>query len=303
MPQLLEISSLLISSPGSLITGDGQLEFNDYVLGDDVITFLEEINGWEDLPAVDSSNTLRPSSHGAWVGKKLLGQRIITWKGRFAASREDWETEIKRLRSAFSPALGTEEYTIVIRTRTETKMSFGTVTARAIPMNYQYGYYGAQVTIQFECSDPRRYSLGENTVFISMPSLTTDGLDYPLVYPLDYGAEITASQLIVLNDGDAPSPVTLNFVGPVTNPVLINQTTGERLGFDIVLAEEDTLTVDTRLGTVLLNGTADRLYTRTLTSSPILGFDLQPGENDMQAIADEWEAGSGIEIVYRDATF
>lgn len=303
MPELLEISSIMISSPGSLITGDGQLEFNDYVLGDDNTTFLEEINGWEDLPPVDSSNTLRPSSHGAWVGKKLLGQRIITWKGRFSTSREEWADEIKRLRGAFSPALGTEELTIVVRTRDEMKMAFGTVTARAIPMNYAYGYYGAQVTIQFECSDPRRYSLGENTVFISMPDLVTAGLEYPLTYPLEYGAEITPSQLIILNDGDAPSPVTLNFIGPATNPMLINQTTGERLGFDITLAAEDVLTVDTRIGTVLLNGTADRLYTRTLTSSPILGFDLIPGENDMQAVSDEWETGSGIEIIYRDATF
>lgn len=303
MPELLEMSMILISSPGSLITGDGQLEFNDYVLGDDVVTFLEEINGWEDLPPVDSSNTLRPSSHGAWVGKKLLGQRIITWKGRFAASRSDWEAEIKRLRRAFSPTLGTEELTIVVRSRNETYMAFGTVTARAIPMNYQYSYYGAQVTIQFECSDPRRYSLGENTVFIAMPNQISAGLDYPLVYPLEYGAEVTPSQLIVFNDGDAPTPLTLNFIGPATNPSLINQTTGERLAFDIVLAAEDTLTVNTRLGTVLLNGTADRLYTRTLTSSPILSFDLEPGENDMKAIADEWETGSGIEIIYRDATF
>lgn len=296
-------SMLLVSSPGSLITGDGQLEFNDYLLGDDSVTFLEEITGWEDLPSVDSSNTLRPASHGAWVGKKLLGQRIITWKGRFAASREDWNTEILRLREAFTTPLGTEELTIVVSTRDEQMVAFGTVSARQIPMNYRYGYYGAELTLQFECSDPRRYSLGENSVFISMPALTEAGLVYPLVYPLDYGADTEPSQLIVNNTGNAPTPMIMNFVGPVTNPTLINQTTGQRLGFDIVLTADDVLTVNTRLGTVLLNDTADRLYTRTLTSSPVLGFDLVPGENDMQAIASEWEAGAGVEIIYRDATF
>lgn len=299
----LMMSMLLISSPGYLITGDGQLEFNDYLLGDDVTTFMESITGWEDLPDIDSSNTLRPSSHGAWVGKKLLGQRILNWVGRFAAEPEFWQDEIQRLRTAFAPALGTEELTIVVRTRTETKMVYGTVVKRQIPVDYEYSYYGARLSIQFECSDPRRYSLGENSVFISMPDLVTDGLDYPLVYPLDYGMEATPSQLIVTNNGDAPTPVTLNFTGPVTNPVLVNQTTGQRLGFDIVLTGDEVLTVNTRLGTVLLDGTADRLYTRTLDSSPILGFQLLPGENDMQAIATEWEAGAGIEIIYRDATF
>lgn len=294
---------LLISSPGSLITGDGQLEYNEYILGDDTNTFLEEITGWEDLPSIDSSNTLRPASHGAWVGKKLAGQRIITWKGRFAPSATDWETEIIRLRAAFGLVSGTEELTISVRTRDEILVCFGTVSARQIPMNYRYSYYGADLSIQFECSDPRRYSRGENSVFISMPALTSDGLDYPLVYPLDYGATPTPSSLIVTNAGDAPAPVELNFVGPVTNPTLINQTTGGRLGFEITLAADETLTVNTRLGTVVLNGTVDRLYTRTLTSSPILGFDLLPGQNEMQAIAEDWETGAGIEIVYRDATF
>lgn len=305
MPQLLELTALSISSPGSLITDDGQLEFNEqYVLGDNVNTFMQSIDGWEDLPSVDSSNTLRPASHGAWVGKKLVGQRIITWTGRFSTeNREDWETAIENLKSAFNVPVGVEESTIVVRTRNTVGMCFGTVSARMIPLDYQYSYYGATVKIQFECSDPRKYSLGEHSVFISMPSESTDGLDYPLVYPLDYGAEVLASQLIVNNTGSAPTPVILNFTGPVTNPVLINQTTQERLGFDIVLTMDDVLTVDTRLGTVLLNGTADRLYTRTLTSTPILSFDLQAGENDMQAIADDWDPGAGVEILYRDATF
>lgn len=299
----LPMSMLLISSPGDLITSDGQLEFNDYILGDDVSTFMESITGWEDLPDIDSSNTLRPASHGAWVGKKLLGQRIITWVGRFAPEPELWEDEIVRLRTAFSPALGTEELTIVVRTRTETKMVFGTVVKRQIPVDYSYSYYGARLSIQFECSDPRRYSLGENSVFISMPALVSDGLDYPLVYPLDYGLVPEASQLMVTNAGDAPTPVTLRFYGPVTNPVLINQTTGQRLGFDITLTEDEILTVNTRLGTVLLDGVADRLYTRTIDSSPILGFSLNPGDNELQAIAEEWDTGAGIEIIYRDATF
>lgn len=304
MPELLEMSMILFSSPGSLITGDGQLEYNDYVLGDNVVTFMESISGWDDLPNVDSSNALRPSSHGAWVGKKLVGQRIVTWTGKIStADRSSWEDAVKTLRDKFVPAVGTEELTIVVRTRNEMRMAFGTVTQRQIPVDYAYSYYGAKVTLQFECSDPRLYSLGENSVFISTPPLISSGLAYPLVYPLDYGTEQAPNSLIITNSGNAPTPMTMNFLGPITNPELINQTTGERLGFDIVLTADDVLTVNTRLGTVVLNGTADRIYTRTLTSSPILGFDLLSGENELQLIAEDWEAGSGVEIIYRDASF
>jgi hypothetical protein len=287
---------------GDLITGDGQLEFNDYLLGDDVTTFMTSLTGWEDLPPIDSSNTLRPASHGAWAGKKLAGQRIVTWSGKF--STEDfttWRETLDALKRAFTIPSSDEELTIVVQTRGDIKVAFGSVAARAIPMDYAYSYYGANVSIQFECSDPRLYSLGENSVFISMPSDTEDGLDYPLVYPLDYGVAVITSSLIVTNDGDVSTPVILNFSGPVTNPVLVNTTTGQELGFDIVLTADDILTVNTRTGTVLLGG-ADRLYTRQLTSSPILGFDLRSGNNEMQAHADEWESGAGVEIIYRDAT-
>jgi hypothetical protein len=300
----MTITTLFVSSPGSLITGDGQLEFNGYLLGDDTNTFMTSLTGWEDLPPIDSSNSLRPASHGAWVGKKLAGERVLTWTGRFAPEDPTtWADQISELRAAFTVPMGTEEYSIVVRTRNETRMAYGTVSARAIPMDAAYSYYGANLTIQFECSDPRRYSLGEHSVFISMPADTTDGLDYPLVYPLDYGVAILVSDLTVTNDGDAQTPVTLNFVGPATNPTLINTTTGDRLGFDINLADTDTLTVDTRLGTVLLNGSADRIYTRSITSTPILGFALDPGDNEMHVFADDWATGAGVEIIYRDATF
>jgi hypothetical protein len=287
---------------GEMITGDGQLEFNGYLLGDDETTFTVSITGWEDLPSIDSSNTLKPSSHGAWVGKKLAGERIITWTGRFAPEdSSNWTTLLEALKTAFTVPMGTEEYELVIQTRSDQKSVFGAVTARAIPMDYAYSYYGANVTIQFECSDPRKYNLGEHTVFIPMPSDTDDGLDYPLVYPLDYGVATLKSDLIVNNAGDSPTPMILNFSGPATNPTLVNTTTGQQLGFNIVLTMSDVLTVNTRTGTVLLNGSADRLYTRDITSSPILSFYLQPGPNEMHVFADDWDSGSGVEIVYRDA--
>lgn len=288
---------------GELITGDGQLEYNGYVLGDDVTTFMVSLTGWEDLPPIDSSNTLKPSSYGAWSGQKLPGQRILTWTGRFSTEENgDWIDSLDALQRAFTIPMGTEELTIVVRTRSSTKLVFGAVVQRAIPMDYTYSYYGASVTLQFECSDPRKYSLEETSVFIATPTDTADGLDYPLVYPLDYGVEDLASDLTLINAGSVPTPVVLEFLGPADSPTLVNTTTGQQLGFDINLVDGDVLTVDTRVGTVLLNGSADRLYTRTLTSSPILGFYLVPGENEMHMFAETWDTGSGVNITYRDAS-
>jgi hypothetical protein len=288
---------------GELITADGQLQYKTYLLGDNERTFMVNLNGWDDLPPIDSSNTIRPASHGARPGKKLAGQRIITWTGRFASEKENWIDDIAELKSVFGVAVAEEEYEIVVRSRTDTKLVYGTVSARTIPLDYSYSYYGASLTLQFECSDPRKYSLANTSIFISMPSDTDDGLDYPLVYPLDYGVDTISSNANVINSGDAPAPATISFRGYCVNPTIINSTTNETLSFNITLSATDELTIDTRDGTVLLNGTADRLYTRTVDSSPIMGFELQSGDNEITIYSDTWDTISGATIVYRNAYF
>lgn len=300
MPML---EALMMADAGSQITGNGQLEFKGYLLGDDERTFMDQITGWDDLPGVESGNTSRANSHGSWVGKKLANQRIITWEGRFSPTLPElWEEQLRELRTAFSLPLDTEEESITIRSIGETKVCFGAVIARSIPMDRAYGYYGAKVSIQFECSDPRRYSLNENEWSLSLPPVVDTGLAYPLSYPLNYGSEVTSATGDLLNDGDVVTPVTLNFYGPMYMPTLFNLASGTKLQFDINLASDEFLEVNTRTGTVLLNGVADRLYTRTANSAPILSFGLMPGFNEMQITAQSWNSPASVGIAWRDAT-
>lgn len=297
------METLLVASSGSMITGDGQLEFNGYLLGDDDRTFMDSITGWDDLPGVESGNTLRANAHGGWAGKKLAGMRVITWSGRFSpALPELWEGELKALRSALTLPIDTEETPVVVRSRNETKLCYGALVARSLPMDKAYGYYGANLSVQFECSDPRRYSLGENFWNLALPPVVDVGLTYPLTYPLDYGVEVDSASGTLVNDGDVLTPVSLVFYGPMINPALVSETTGARLEFQIGLDQDEFLEVNTRTGTVLLNGVADRLYTRTPTSAPLLLFGLMPGENQMQITAETWWENASVTITWRDAT-
>lgn len=294
---------MMAAQAGEMITGNGQLEYRGYLLGDDETTFMDSITGWDDLPGIESANTSRSNSHGAWVGRKLSGQRVITWNGRFSPTHPDlWETELRRLREAFNLPLDTEEYAIVVQSIGEKRICFGAVVARSIPMDKAYGYYGANVAIQFECSDPRRYGLSENNWTLELPPVVENGLEYPLEYPLDYGIEVTSNEGTLINDGDVISPVTLTFTGPVMRPALLNKTANTKLEFDIVLGADETLEVNTRTGSVLLNGVADRLYTRTANSAPLLSFGLMPGYNEMVITAEEWDSSAAVGISWRDAT-
>jgi hypothetical protein len=276
---------------------NGQLEFNGYVLGDDVTTFTEEIAGWDDLPSVTSANAESPMTHGSIPGAKFVRERTITWSGRLVVPAGDATVELRAVRAALAPPPTEAEQTIRIRTLGEELIAYGHVTARALPGGVLLGRAGlGQLSAQWTCSDPRRYTPDSQTVAVTIPGGPGDGLEYPLDYPLDYGTATAPSGGTVTVAGDAPCPAVYTFTGPWEDPQLINATTARFMSFDITLAVGDVLVVDTRAGTVTLNGTADRLYTKTPDSSPMAELGLAPGVNSLTASGGAWSAPAGCSV-------
>lgn len=122
---------------------------------------------------------------------------------------------------------------------------------------------------------PARQWVGPSRLWVPAPD--GYGLDWPLVF----GAAGYSGGLAARNDGTADTHPVITFRGPVTRPALTNIDTGHVLEYDLPLAAGDTLTVDTAAGTVLLNGSASRIYTATGRSAPERTFALPPGPSDM----------------------
>ena len=92
------------------------------------------------------------------------------------------------------------------------------------------------------------------------------------------------------------APPLITFRGPIERPSLTNITTGDTVEYDLALAADDELLVDTGAGTVVLNNTASRLCTATNRSAPEqtfvfphgtteLAFRAAPGSSDPRASA------------------
>jgi hypothetical protein len=185
---------------------------------------------------------------------------------------------------------------------------------RAIPTDKGYRV-GVIVggAIEWEATDPRRYALAEQTATSRLPA-AEQGLDWGFAEPveqglgwgfdggavppveqgLSFGEPGSTGALAAMNVGDAPAHPIVEFRGPVARPALTNLATGDVLEYDLPLAAGDVLTVDTREGTVTLNGTASRLHTATARSVPEqtftiprsttnLTFRAAPGSNDPAA--------------------
>lgn len=281
---------------------DGQLVYRGFTLGTDD-TFMYELTGWDDLPPVDSGNSPKSMQHGSYNGRKFARERTVTWVGKFnPADPGTWNEKLSQLRSAFT--ITDDEYPITVTTLNETLVAYGSVTARAIPNDRSFGAAKlANVSIQFTCSDPRRYSDGTQTITMQFPGTSSTGLVYPLVYPLDYGVTSIAGAGSFNNGGDAALPAVYRITGPVSNPSVYNDTTGMFMSFNITLIADEYIDVTTSDGTVVLNGSTDRLYTRSTLSSPIMAMELTPGMNEFRVSAASYSAGAQVSVTAASAAY
>ena len=285
---------------GDLITQDGQLEFNGLLLGGGTVYGWRQLDGWDDLPPLQAANATRPSQHGSYPGQLVAGERVITWDFLISTTVAAFPAAVAALRAATAVPSGDVEIPLVIQLAGQKLLVNARCTQRAVgaPKTYPLGYVTG--ALQFVASQPRRYTAVQSTASTGLPTAGT-GLVYPLVYPLDYGSGGTPGAVQALNAGDTATPCVLTVRGPATMPSVANQTLNKTLEFSITLAGSDVLTVDTAAGTVLLNGTANRLYTLTAKSTPVEDWLLAPSINDVAFRATAYDAAALLTVTWRSA--
>ncbi|MEU1674097.1 hypothetical protein ABZ752_19015 [Streptomyces roseifaciens] len=276
-----------MAAPGDMVTAPGHVQYGDVLLGPGTPYRWQTISGWEDSPGLDSGTVNRSDWHGAFPGRLLAQPRTITVDGLVVrAEPRAVGTVVRHLAAA--TALGDAEVPLVVQLDDSPPLlSWARCTRRSIPVSHGYAM-GVVVggALQFEASDPRRYGLVEQRVETHLPQPEA-GLDWHLdpgpemlLWPLAFGTPGATGALVVTNDGDAPSHPVITFRGPVVLPSVTNIDSGDRLEYDITLAADDELVIDTAAGTVTLNGTESRLYTGTAQAAPEGTFVLPPGTSN-----------------------
>lgn len=256
---------------GALVTEYGQVQYGRVLFGTGSSARLRQLIGWRDLPDVELSDSPRPQGHGSEPGQALTGSLVVTGvflvRGTFADKRD----AVNAIEAATQPSA--IEQALVVDDG-DKAMRMARVIARTIPQEKHYRHAPAEVSVQWICADPKRYALDTLQLRLT-PLVTVGGVEYPAAYPLDYGDRTGQNTGTLTNAGTADAPVVVSFLGPMENPSITTDVWS--LGFDITLADGETLTVDTGAGSVRLNGDADRLYTITQTSTPVDGCTIPPG--------------------------
>lgn len=265
----------------------GHIQYGDFLFGPGTRWRWDELQGWEDTPAIDSGTVLRSTQHGAWPGVFLAQSRTVTISMVIKSEPGEMNATVRQLAAA-TPIDLEDEIPLVIQLDEEAPLLlYARCDRRAINVARSNRTGLTRGALQFVASDPRKYSLLEYSTTTELP-LPEDGLSFPLEFPLDWGSIGSTGNMECVNSGDAPTHPLIEIHGPCDTPSITNINTGDQLEYDLALSDADVLYVDTGQGTVTLNGTtANRLYTATTQSVPEATFVLPPGSTALAFRSDD----------------
>lgn len=286
--------------PDELITQDTQIQWDGLVMGIDTYFGYKSLTGWDDLPGLDLADAPRPHQHGDLPGAALGQPRIITFDTQIWSPKDTFP-ELRReflRRTQITQA----ELPLVIRQHGETMLAWARVVNRSWPIDRKYfgGYPIA--SIQWKATDPRKYSVVEQSLQLAVPSSSggltwSPGLTWDI--GLDWGVEIPGSGSVI-NAGLTDTPLRFEFNGPLTPPYFVNAFGNWTLGFTLPLAPGEILIADARTGTVTLDG-VDRYYTLALNSDLPEDCLAQSGSTSVQFAPGSQSDTGFVDIFWRDA--
>jgi hypothetical protein len=136
---------------------------------------------------------------------------------------------------------------------------------------------------------------GADEVTIALAGDTTPGRTYPLTYPRSYPDAPPAGERLVRHKGNAAAHWRATIYGPCTNPVV--RVNGTEVVCTLVLLAGQTLVIDTKERTVLLNGDPDepRLNVTNFAAWWWDDLRLKKGENRVRVSASV--IGDGAQVV------
>jgi hypothetical protein len=213
---------------------------------------LTQEKGWFGKPAPKQNRIDKAAGRGTFVGTEHIGARVVSLDVRLSAPDTptlrdaiDTATSICSDPSTLYPLTCTDErgITLVAQSKLDAETLVTPVAWNTVDLSFQ-----------FFCPDGRKTSTTATTVTAGLIAAGVGGVKYPVKYPVNYGSPGISGSLVLPNTGNAPADVVFTIQGPVTQPQLVDPSTGNSLTYMGSLASNDQLVINTGTGRVLLNG-------------------------------------------------
>lgn len=155
-------------------------------------------------------------------------------------------------------------------------------------------------TVNWKCPDP--YWQDPNQVSRALRAYEGK-FTLPFTLPFRLGKQGDRTTLV--NEGDVPAPVQIDLQGPVTNPKITNETTGEFMQINGSIAADEVLHIDTSPGHKRIevyngNNFVRSVFGRLAYEAGASFWQLEIGENDVSYVADEGNSKAIVAVSWKN---
>lgn len=260
--------------------------------------FIQSIEGLGDLSA-DIQSQKSPYQDGSTFLDAVFNEREIGLEFLIVADFTSNQTygDISQMREHIASVLNPRLGQGVLTYENERVTRLITCIADSVPVYSDNGNRTATIqkaSVNFIAHKPhwRSTKIDEEPAFKPL-------FQFPFTGPFQMGLQ--QDKRIIDNNGDAPTPLQIEFYGPAVNPVIKNNTTGEFIKINQSLLEGECLVIDTsddkrKAVFVSEDGTERNVYHWIDLASKM--FKLQIGNNEIEYTADNDIQGAIVNISY-----
>lgn len=262
----LAVEEYQFGDAGMLLNGDPPVPFFD----------VQTVEGLDSAP-VRLQQVDREGTDGGYVDSEFESSRTLTLTGVIYAAVTNMETYLDALKANFAPSKTSQPF--YFQTDAGLRVIYGKSQGLKYPKDQLRRIGSANAQVQIVCEDSRIYSPTAMSQSVNLAAGVVAGRGYPKSYPFGYGAPVTQGGLVIVLSGNRDTPAILRIDGSITNPVVVNDTLGITMAFNLILNSGDFLTIDLDSKAVLLNNVTSVRNALTLTGG---WFKLLPGSTSFR---------------------
>jgi Phage tail protein len=276
-----------------------QLSYQGLTIGDGTDFEIKTLDGLESLPDIVNPDVKVDRDQGLYAGTYTAGGRLIAIEYEVHAGTDAaFRADLDALGAALAPIALTEQpLAFLLPGMVQLgRQSYVRPLTRACVVDIDYTHRIARGVMHLFATDPRLYDVTLNSQTAGLPA-GNGGLTWPTAWPISWGSAGAGGLLTCTNAGTFESRPVLTITGPIDNPTISNLTTGQSFTLAITLIGGDSLVIDMRAKTVVLNGTASRRGNATVAN----WWTIIPGNNSIQFSANTVQVGSQLTVAFASA--
>lgn len=253
---------------------------------------IESLEGIGEVDA-DIQDQEAPYTDGTTYIDTMLSPREISLEGKITPVDKKIIKEYRReIIKVCSPKLGLGKITLELDGDTK-QIQAVLDGGPAFPERGMDAFQEFQ--IDFLCPDPYWQDLNQ----VSRSLRAYEGkFTLPFTLPFKLGKQ--GDRTTLNNEGDVPAPVHIDMQGPVTNPRITNDTTGEFIQINGSVARDEILHIDTSPSKkrieVYKGDKVRSIFGRLAYEQGASFWQLLPGANDVSYVADEGNSDAIVAV-------